>query len=68
LAFGDHLHFGVVLSGQEVIPIEWWDAKWLEDNVTQKIRRFGERRSRDPLRSTAWRSETSGMLSCVPAR
>jgi murein DD-endopeptidase MepM/ murein hydrolase activator NlpD len=42
LAFGDHLHFGVVLSGQEVIPIEWWDAKWLEDNVTQKIRRFGE--------------------------
>ncbi|QLA16379.1 M23 family metallopeptidase [Desulfolutivibrio sulfoxidireducens] len=42
LAFGDHLHFGVALSGQEVIPIEWWDAKWLEDNVTQKIRRFGE--------------------------
>jgi len=41
LAFGDHLHFSVVLSGLEVIPIEWWDAKWLEDNVTQKIRRFG---------------------------
>ncbi|NMC48945.1 MAG: M23 family metallopeptidase [Desulfovibrio sp.] len=41
LAFGDHLHFGVLVSGLEVIPIEWWDAKWLEDNVTQKIRRFG---------------------------
>lgn len=41
MAFGDHLHFGVVLSGLEVIPIEWWDAKWLEDNVTQKLRRFG---------------------------
>jgi murein DD-endopeptidase MepM/ murein hydrolase activator NlpD len=41
MAFGDHLHFGMVLSGLEVIPIEWWDAKWLEDNVTQKVRRFG---------------------------
>ena len=41
LAVGDHLHFGMVLSGLEVIPIEWWDAKWLEDNVTQKLRRFG---------------------------
>ena len=42
LAAADHLHFGVLLSGQEVIPIEWWEAKWLQDNITEKRRRHGE--------------------------
>lgn len=40
LAVSDHLHFGVVLSGVPIIPIEWWDARWLDDNVTQKRKRF----------------------------
>jgi murein DD-endopeptidase MepM/ murein hydrolase activator NlpD len=37
LAGGDHLHFGVVLSGVEVMPIEWWDAHWIQDNITGKF-------------------------------
>jgi murein DD-endopeptidase MepM/ murein hydrolase activator NlpD len=37
---GEQVHFAVYLSGQPVIPIEWWDAHWIEDNVTTKLRRF----------------------------
>lgn len=33
LAFGDHLHFGLLVQGVEVNPIEWWDAKWIERNI-----------------------------------
>uniref|UniRef100_C6E638 Peptidase M23 n=1 Tax=Geobacter sp. (strain M21) TaxID=443144 RepID=C6E638_GEOSM len=38
LAGGDHLHFGVVVSGQEVNPIEWWDPSWIKNNVTDKLK------------------------------
>ncbi|MDD6180574.1 MAG: M23 family metallopeptidase [Desulfovibrionaceae bacterium] len=34
MAFGDHLHFGVLVGGIEVTPLEWLDPKWLRDNVT----------------------------------
>ena len=37
LAAGDHLHFGVYLSGVPVLPVEWWDAKWIADNITPKL-------------------------------
>jgi len=37
LAGGDHLHFGVVVSGVEVNPIEWWDPSWIKNNVTDKL-------------------------------
>ena len=37
LAVGDHLHFGVYLNGVAVLPIEWWDDKWIRDNVTPKL-------------------------------
>lgn len=30
LAVGDHLHFGLLVNGIEVNPIEWFDPKWLE--------------------------------------
>jgi len=40
LAGADQVHFAVYLSGQPVIPIEWWDAHWLEDNITTKFRRY----------------------------
>jgi murein DD-endopeptidase MepM/ murein hydrolase activator NlpD len=36
-AGGDHLHFGVYLDGIAVLPVEWWDPKWIEDNVTPKL-------------------------------
>lgn len=37
LAFGDHLHFGILVGGIEVIPLEWIDPKWIKDNVTGRI-------------------------------
>ena len=37
MAVGDHLHFGVLVSGQEVSPIEWWDPSWLKNNITDKL-------------------------------
>ena len=38
LAAGDHLHFTMLVNGQAVNPVEWWDAKWMEDRVMRKIR------------------------------
>lgn len=37
LAGGDHLHFGVYLAGVAVLPVEWWDQKWIDDNITPKL-------------------------------
>jgi murein DD-endopeptidase MepM/ murein hydrolase activator NlpD len=36
LAGGDHLHYGVILSGLPVSPIEWWDPSWIKNNFTDK--------------------------------
>ncbi len=33
LALGDHLHFGVLVQGIEVRPVEWFDGKWIKTNV-----------------------------------
>ena len=37
LASGDHLHFSVMVNGVFVNPIEWWDAHWIKDNITDKL-------------------------------
>jgi len=37
LAAGDHLHFGIILQGIEIQPIEWWDPHWIKDNITGKF-------------------------------
>jgi murein DD-endopeptidase MepM/ murein hydrolase activator NlpD len=37
LAAGDHLHYGVYLDGLAVLPVEWWDAKWIADNIEPKL-------------------------------
>jgi murein DD-endopeptidase MepM/ murein hydrolase activator NlpD len=37
MAGGDHLHFGMLVSGIEVQPIEWWDAQWIDHNITSKL-------------------------------
>ena len=36
-AGGDHLHFGVYLDGVAILPVEWWDPKWIADNITPKL-------------------------------
>ena len=37
LAFGDHLHFGMLVGGVEVTPLEWIDPKWIKDNITGRL-------------------------------
>jgi murein DD-endopeptidase MepM/ murein hydrolase activator NlpD len=37
LAAGDHLHYGVYLDGVAVLPVEWWDPKWIRDNIEPKL-------------------------------
>lgn len=37
LAGGDHLHFGVIVSGVPVNPVEWWDGTWITNNVSSKL-------------------------------
>jgi murein DD-endopeptidase MepM/ murein hydrolase activator NlpD len=38
MAGGDHLHFTMLVNGQMVTPIEWWDSHWIEDRVIRKLR------------------------------
>ena len=33
LALGDHLHFGVLVQGIEVRPVEWFDGRWIKTNI-----------------------------------
>ncbi|WP_297573903.1 M23 family metallopeptidase [uncultured Campylobacter sp.] len=42
LAFGDHLHFGVIVQGYEVNPFEWMDKKWMEENIYKVFKRGKE--------------------------
>jgi murein DD-endopeptidase MepM/ murein hydrolase activator NlpD len=32
--FGDHLHFGILVQGIEVNPLEWMDKKWIQVRIT----------------------------------
>ena len=38
LALGDHLHFGILVQGIEVRPVEWFDASWIEKNINKMFR------------------------------
>jgi murein DD-endopeptidase MepM/ murein hydrolase activator NlpD len=44
MALGDHLHFTMLVNGQMVNPVEWWDAHWIEDRIVRKIREAGAAR------------------------
>ncbi|TNF45168.1 MAG: M23 family metallopeptidase [Epsilonproteobacteria bacterium] len=33
LALGDHLHFGILVQGIEVRPVEWFDQEWIRKNI-----------------------------------
>jgi murein DD-endopeptidase MepM/ murein hydrolase activator NlpD len=41
LAAGDHLHFGIMVGGYAVNPVEWWDPHWIQDRVTRKLLEAG---------------------------
>ncbi len=33
LALGDHLHFGLLVQGIEVRPVEWFDQEWIRKSI-----------------------------------
>lgn len=37
LAGGDHLHYTVLVGGEQVNPTEWWDPKWINDRLREKL-------------------------------
>ena len=37
LAGGDHLHYGMLVGGVFVNPVEWWDPEWIKNNITLRI-------------------------------
>ena len=41
LAGGDHLHFTMLVGGEAVNPVEWWDSHWIADRVERKLREAG---------------------------
>ena len=41
LAGGDHLHFSMLVHNTFVTPLEWWDASWINNNVSAKLKSIG---------------------------
>ncbi len=41
LAGGDHLHFGIIVGGIPVNPMEWWDKHWLEITFGDVVKNVG---------------------------
>jgi murein DD-endopeptidase MepM/ murein hydrolase activator NlpD len=37
LAGGDHLHFTMMVGGEQVTPVDWWSTQWMQDRVLRKI-------------------------------
>jgi len=37
MAGGDHLHFSMLINGEFVTPVEWWDQNWLEVNIEEPL-------------------------------
>ena len=35
--FGDHLHFGILVQGVEVNPLEWMDKHWIKVRITDVL-------------------------------
>ncbi len=56
LAGGDHLHFTMLVGGQQVTPVDWWSAQWMQDRVLRKITAAGG----------VSIIEDSGVIRCIP--
>jgi murein DD-endopeptidase MepM/ murein hydrolase activator NlpD len=37
LAGGDHLHFGMQIEGIQTNPLEWWDRKWIQEKILDRL-------------------------------
>jgi murein DD-endopeptidase MepM/ murein hydrolase activator NlpD len=39
LALGDHVHFGVLVQGIEVHPLEWMSKSWLKTHINDVFKK-----------------------------
>jgi len=39
LALGDHLHFGMLVQGVEVLPMDWMKQNWIESHIYRVMKR-----------------------------
>ncbi len=39
LALGDHLHFGILVQGIEVLPLDWMKKNWIRGHITNVFKR-----------------------------
>ena len=39
LALGDHLHFGMLVQGVEVLPMDWMKQNWIESHINRVMQR-----------------------------
>ena len=53
MAFGDHVHFSMLVAGYQVDPKEWWDEHWIHDRILSKIGSPAERQTASVAPSTA---------------
>jgi murein DD-endopeptidase MepM/ murein hydrolase activator NlpD len=37
MAFGDHVHFSMMIAGIQIDSKEWWDEHWIHDRILSKI-------------------------------
>ncbi len=47
LALGDHLHFGVLVHGIEVWPMDWMKGNWIHKNIDQVFKKADKIIARD---------------------
>ncbi len=52
LALGDHLHFGMVVQGIEVRPVEWFDKTWIKKFITNVFKEADNIISPLPVKKT----------------
>ena len=62
LTTGDHLHYATMLHGVPVLPLEWWDRKWVDENILSKIRFV---MGKQPVASRSRQDKESGELTVL---
>jgi murein DD-endopeptidase MepM/ murein hydrolase activator NlpD len=53
MAFGDHVHFSMMVSGNQIDPKEWWDEHWIHDRILSKIGNAQETAQASPSAASA---------------
>ena len=53
LALGDHLHFGMVVQGIEVRPVEWFDKTWIKKFIVNVFKEADKIITPPPVEETS---------------